>query len=336
MAYRVSILEKALIPPGETPAATLDHALAAAVRADQLGYHRYWFAEHHGIDGLASSAPETLAAFVLARTKSIRVGTGGVMLQHYAPYKVAETFNLLAALARGRVDLGIGRAPGGLPHATRALRSNHDTSDFPEKLAELDAFLTGARPDNVRFAHAVATPMPDIAPQRILLGASVESARLAARLDWDYCYAGHFDGDPGRIAQVFDTYRRATGRTPLLALVAFAAATEAEAKRHVGQLRLYRVRLSTGQTVNVSSPELAAEFARQAEVADYSTEEIVPNVLAGTADQVRAELDRLHDELGVEEFVIDTPVPGFAERRVSLEALAPHAAASTHPRAVAA
>lgn len=325
MSYRLSLLDKALLPTGATAAETLRDTIALAVRAEQLGYHRYWFAEHHGFEGLASSSPETLAAFVLARTSRIRVGSGGVMLQHYAPYKVAETFNLLASLAPGRVDLGIGRAPGGLPFSTRALRGGRPedaVSGFADKVAELDGFLTGALPEGHPFEGAVAAPRPPSAPERILLGASPESAELAARHGWLFCYAGHFDGDPERIARAFEVFRGATGRSPLLALVAFVAATTEEAQRHVGPLRLYRVRLSTGQTVNLPNLEAAAEFARQAGVDDYQVEEIIPNVLSGTAAHVRAELDRLHERFGVEEFVLDAPVPGFAERLASLEGLA--------------
>jgi len=325
MAYRLSLLDKALIPQGVSTAQSLGNTVALAQRAEELGYHRYWFAEHHGIANLGSSAPEALAAFVLARTSRIRVGTGGVMLQHYAPYKVAETFNLLSTLAPGRVDQGIGRAPGGMPQATRALRSLPAGSapvSFAEKLQELEAFLTASLPEDHEFAGAVATPQAPAAPERILLGSSVESAETAARLGWSYCYAGHFDGDPDRIGRVFETYRAITGRTPLLAVVAFVAPTDEEARRLVGSLKLYRVRLSNGQTVNVGDLAMAEEFARQSGVSDYKAEEVTPSVLAGTARHVRAELDRLHARHGVEEFVVDSPVPGFAERLASLEDLA--------------
>jgi luciferase family oxidoreductase group 1 len=325
MTYRLSILDKALIPEGRPAPDALADTVALAVRADQLGYHRYWFAEHHGMAALGSSAPEALSAFVLARTRRIRVGSGGVMLQHYAPYKVAETFNLLASLAPGRVDLGIGKAPGGLPQATRALRANQAGADeqiFADKLRDLDAFITATLPETHALAGAVAAPAPVEPAERILLGASVESALLAAELGWTFCYAGHFDGDPRRMAEAFEAYRAKTGRTPILALVAFVAATEVEAQRHVGPLRLYRVRLPNGQQVNLPSLEAAAEFARQSGFADYTAQDIEPNVLSGTAAFVRARLQALHELLGVEEFVIDTPVAGFAERLASIEGLA--------------
>ena len=121
MSYLTSVLDKSPIRDGGTPEQALRDSLRLAQHAEHLGYHRYWFAEHHATPQLASPAPEVLAAWVLAQTARIRVGTGGVMLRHYAPYKVAETFNLLASLAPGRVDLGIGKAPGGLPASTAAL-----------------------------------------------------------------------------------------------------------------------------------------------------------------------------------------------------------------------
>jgi luciferase family oxidoreductase group 1 len=324
MSYRLSILDKSLIPEGADAADALRNTLALAIRAEQLNYHRYWFAEHHGAMQLASSAPEVLTAYVLARTQRIRVGSGGVMLRHYAPYKVAETFNLLAALAPGRVDLGVGKAPGGLPPSTRALQSGRAgarTPNFDTQLAELDGFLSGTLPAGHPLADAVVTPQPPAGPERILLGASVESAELAARLDWQFCYAGHFDGDPNHVARAFDAYRRGNDRAPLLAVVAFAAETREAAEQQIGALRIYKVRLDNGQTVNLPSLAAAEEYARQSGGVDYTVEETRPSVLSGTGEQVRDQLDQLQRRFGVEEFVIDAPVADFAARLKSLELL---------------
>jgi luciferase family oxidoreductase group 1 len=324
MSYRLSILDKSLIPEGANAADALRNTLALAIRAEQLNYHRYWFAEHHGAAQLASSAPEVLAAYVLARTHRIRVGSGGVMLRHYAPYKVAETFNLLAALAPGRVDLGVGKAPGGLPASTRALQSGRGgakTPSFDLQLAELNGFLSGTLQADHPLADAVVTPQPPCSPERILLGASVESAELAARLDWQFCYAGHFDGDPDHVARAFDAYRHRSRRTPLLAVVAFAAETREAAEDQVGALRIYKVRLDNGQSVNLPSLAAAEEYARQSGGAQYTVEETRPSVLSGTGEQVRDQLDALQQRFGVEEFVIDAPVADFAARMKSLELL---------------
>ncbi|RAS20959.1 LLM class flavin-dependent oxidoreductase [Paraburkholderia bryophila] len=325
MSYSLSILDKSPIAEGKTAHDALRFTVRLAQRAEALGYQRYWIAEHHGAPGLASSAPEIVVSHLLAHTSRIRVGSGGVMLQHYSPFKVAESFRVLAALAPGRVDLGVGKAPGGLPLTTRALQWFHDKAkkpDFAHQLAELDAFLKWGVAEDHPLAGALALPTPPEAPQRVLLGGSPESAALAAQHDWQYCYAGHFNGDEANIERSFDAYRNVTGRTPLLAVYAFAAESKAEAQRQVGALRVFKVRLAGGQTVNLPSPEAAAEFARQTGVTDFRLDELRPHVITGTPDDVRAELDALHERFGIEEFVIDTPVADYALRLASVEALA--------------
>lgn len=325
MSYSLSILDKSPIAEGKTAHDALRFTVRLAQRAEALGYQRYWIAEHHGAPGLASSAPEIVVSHLLAHTSRIRVGSGGVMLQHYSPFKVAESFRVLAALAPGRVDLGVGKAPGGLPLTTRALQWFHDKAkkpDFAHQLAELDAFLKWGVAVDHPLAGAVALPTPPEPPQRVLLGGSPESAALAAQHDWQYCYAGHFNGDEANIERSIDAYRSVTGRTPLLAVYAFAAESKAEAQRQVGALRVFKVRLAGGQTVNLPSPEAAAEFARQTGVTDFRLDELRPHVITGTPDEVRGELDALHERFGIEEFVIDTPVADYALRLASVEALA--------------
>nr|WKF55902.1 Limonene 1,2-monooxygenase [Paraburkholderia busanensis] len=325
MSYSLSILDKSPIADGKTAHDALRFTVHLAQRAEALGYRRYWIAEHHGSPKLASSAPEIVISHLLAHTSRIRVGSGGVMLQHYSPFKVAESFRVLASLAPDRVDLGIGKAPGGLPLTTRALQWFHDKTkkpDFAHQLAELDAFLKWGVDEDHPLAGAVALPLPPEPPQRILLGGSPESAALAARHDWQFCYAGHLNGDEANIERSLDTYRNATGRSPLLAVYAFAAQSKEAAQHHVGALRVFKVRLATGQSVNLSSVELAAEFARQMGVTDYRLDELRPHVITGTADDVHAEFETLHERYGIEEFVIDIPVVDYALRLASVEALA--------------
>jgi len=325
MSYVLSLLDKSPISPGQDADSAFAQTIALAQRAEELEYNRFWVAEHHGSSLVAGAAPEILVAYILAKTRRIRVGTGGVMLQHYSPYKVAEVFRVLAALAPGRVDVGIGKAPGGLPFTTRALQAYRDRTckpEFADQLAELDAFLGDSVGADHPLAGAVASPAPAVAPERILLGGSPESAELAADLGWDFTYAGHFNGDPANIELSFDVYQRRTGRVPSLALYALAAESEDAAQKLVGPLRSYKVHLATGQSVNVGSLEQAAEFARQAGATDYVTEERRPHVISGTPDHVRRELDQLSRRFGVSEFVIDAPVPDFAERLASIELLA--------------
>ncbi len=325
MSYLLSILDKSPVVAGETATSALRRTIDLAKRAEKLGYHRFWLAEHHGAAGLAGVAPEILASHLLAHTDRIRVGSGGVMLQHYSPYKVAESFQLLAALAPGRVDLGIGKAPGGLPFTTRALQweRRDDAAGFDEKLQLLDGFLRNSLPADHALAGAVANPRPEAAPERFLLGASPESAVLAARLGWSFVYAGHFNGDPAQLTQTLGTFAtRAPSQLPMLALAVLVTHTEEEAKQRLAAHRTYRVTLETGQSVNVGSREQAAEFARQAGVTRYATEERRPAVLAGTAEQVRTELSQLASRYGIGEFVLDLPVPDEDARIATIELLA--------------
>ena len=184
MSYRISILDKSPLAAGETAAQALTRTLTLAQQAEAWGYHRFWVAEHHNTDQLASPSPELVIAWLLGHTRRIRLGSGGVMLQHYSPYKVAENFNLLASIAPGRVDLGVGKAPGGLPLATRALQQGIDPAQkgtFADSLAQLDNWLSltdAAGEENLR-----ATPIPPRRADGFLLGASLESVQLAARLD---------------------------------------------------------------------------------------------------------------------------------------------------------
>ncbi|ABE36301.1 luciferase oxidoreductase, group 1 family protein [Paraburkholderia xenovorans LB400] len=325
MSYSLSILDKSPIADGTSAYDALRFTVRLAQRAEALGYKRYWIAEHHGASGLASSAPEIVVSHLLAHTSRIRVGSGGVMLQHYSPFKVAESFRVLASLAPGRVDLGVGKAPGGLPLTTRALQWFHDKAkkpDFAHQLAELDAFLKFGVAEDHPLAGAVALPTPPESAQGFLLGGSPESAALAAQHGWQFCYAGHFNRDEANLKRSIDTYRSATGRAPLLALYAFAAESKAEAERQVGPLRIFKLQLSTGQSVNLGSSEAAAEFARQVGVTDYRIDELHPHLITGTSDDVRQELNALHERFGIEEFVLDSPVADYALRLASVEALA--------------
>ena len=323
MSYLLSLLDKSPIDPGSTATDALHATARLAAKAEEWGYHRFWLAEHHNMAGLASSAPETLIAYLLARTSKIRIGSGGVMLQHYSAYKVAETFNLLASLAPGRVDLGVGKAPGGFPLSTRALQTGVDPErkpSFAEQLGDLNRYLA---PETTEEGALLATPLPAQPPERFLLGASVESAELAAAKGWQLVFAAHLNGDPENLERTVAAYERATrGGRPILAVAALAAKSEEHARERVAGLRIFKVFLGNGQSVNVGSEEQAAEFALQAGVSVYRVEEKSPSVLHGTPRQVRQELDALHRRYGVKEFVIDTPALPAAERFASIELIA--------------
>src|SRR3954454_1309936 len=189
---RLSVLDQSPTPEGSTGADALHKALDLARLADDLVYHRYWVAEHHGGPMLASASPEAIIGPIASATSGIRVGSGGVMLPHYSPFKVAETFTILAALYPGRIDLGLGRASGTDPLTTFALQRDRRQAapdDFPQQLAELLAYLEGRFPDDHPFARLAALPGLPEAPEPWLLGSSPQSAIWAADLGLPYAFA---------------------------------------------------------------------------------------------------------------------------------------------------
>ncbi len=321
MSWRISILDKSPVAENETAADALARTLSLAQQAETLGYHRFWIAEHHNTPQLASPSPELLIAWILGQTKRIRVGSGGVMLQHYSPYKVAENFNLLAAIAPGRVDLGVGKAPGGLPLSTRALQiglSQQEKGDFAAQLAQLKGWINPDSPDeDVR-----ATPLPQVAAAGFLLGASAESARLAASLDWDFVFAAHLNGDPELLRDVIGTWREHSCREVIIAVQAIVAPTQAQAEALAKSVEVWGVELTNGQRVTVASEEQAYAFARQAGSEPLRIARRAQSLLVGTAESVLGQLEALHQQWGIDEFIIDTPVADGAARVQSLRLLA--------------
>ncbi|KVW92168.1 alkane 1-monooxygenase [Burkholderia cepacia] len=330
MPFRLSVLDKSPVAPGETAADALARSVSLARFADAAGYHRYWLAEHHNTAALACPSPEILIAHVLAHTRRIRVGSGGVMLQHYSPYKIAENFNLLASLAPGRVDLGIGKAPGGLPLSTRALQAGYDPArraSFADLADELNRHLQGAATaaDTTGQDDATlhATPRPPEPAQPFLLGASAESAALAARLGWAFVYASHLNASPTDLERAFDAYRSASGgRTPLLAVSAIVAATRDAAAQLASGHQGFRVQVGDTPAVNVGSLDQAHAYIRQAGGGPHRIDPRETRIVHGTRDDVLHELHALHRRHGIDEFVIDTPLADAAPRIASLRLLA--------------
>ncbi|MCG1030947.1 LLM class flavin-dependent oxidoreductase [Bacillus amyloliquefaciens] len=321
MSWRISILDKSPVAEHETAADALARTLSLAQQAETLGYHRFWIAEHHNTPQLASPSPELLIAWILGQTRRIRVGSGGVMLQHYSPYKVAENFNLLAAIAPGRVDLGVGKAPGGLPLSTKALQlglNPQEKGDFAAQLAQLDGWINpGSEEGAVR-----ATPRPQVPAAGFLLGASVESARLAARLNWDFVFAAHLNGDPELLREVIETWRAHSAREVIVAVQAIVAPTQAQAGALASAVEVWGVELANGQRVTVASEEQAYAFARQANSEPLRIARRAQSLLVGTAESVLEQLEALHQQWGIDEFIIDTPVADGAARVQSLRLLA--------------
>lgn len=323
MSYRISILDKSPLAEGETAVQALKRTLSLAQMAESWGYHRFWIAEHHNTDQVASPSPEVVIGWLLGQTRRIRIGSGGVMLQHYSPYKVAENFNLLASIAPGRVDLGVGKAPGGLPLATQALQQGvHQSAhlSFADRLAQLDNWLSLTESEGRDAVRA--TPIPPQRPDGFLLGASLESAELAAQLDWNFVFAAHLNGDSQLLSDVLNRWRTLSRRDAMVAVQVIVAADAGTAARLAESVQVWSVRLENGLRASVGSEEQAREFARQAGSPALEIVRRESSLLCGTARQVRARLDTLHHDYGVDEFIIDTPVAEGAARLTSLRLLA--------------
>lgn len=245
------------------------------------------------------------------------------MLQHYSPYKVAENFNVLAAIAPGRVDLGVGKAPGGLPLSTRALQyglNPQEKGSFADQLTQLDRWI---RPENQSAEEDVrATPLPPVPARGFLLGASTESVLLAASLDWHFVFAAHLNGDPELLREVVTARRQHSVREVIVAVQVIVAPTRAEADALAQKVEVWGVELANGQRVTVASEEQAYAFARQAGSEPVRIARRAQSLLAGTAASVLEQLNALHQQWGIDEFIIDTPVADGATRVQSLRLLA--------------
>jgi luciferase family oxidoreductase group 1 len=325
MTFGLSFLDKSPIHQDESAAAALRRTVALAQKAEENGFLRFWVAEHHNSPKLASSSPEVLIGFLLAQTQRINIGSGGVMLQHYSAYKVAENFKLLSALAPDRVDLGVGKAPGGLPLSTRALQGAYDPArkpSFERQLEDLDRFVGEEKAENTEVGKLAAYPLPPSSPNRFLLGASPESARLAGRLGWNFVYAGHIHGSEAAISEALNAFREAGGKYAVLAVAVVVAETDQAAEAHAVEGRRFRVEVEGGQGVNVGSEEQALEYVRQSGATHYRIEERSPLILRGSPSTVRAELLRLHQHFSIDEFIVECPVSEGAHRLKTIEYLA--------------
>ncbi len=326
---RFSVLDQSPIPEGSAGADALNNTLDLARLADRLGYHRYWVAEHHGGPMLASASPEALIGPIASVTERIRVGSGGVMLPHYSPFKVAETFTVLSALFPGRIDLGIGRAAGTDPLTTYALqRDRRDAApdDFPQQLAELLAYLDDNLPSDHPFAPlARMLPGRPELPSPWLLGSSPQSAIWAAQLGLPYAFADFINPGGGEIAaeyrRRFSPERELPGPVTAVACWVLCADSDEEAARLASSSRMTLTLLRRGQLIPVPPPEKALEFLA-AEGKPVNGPLPGRRGIVGAPDTVRAGIDRIASEYGADEVIVVTITHDHAARRRSYELLA--------------
>jgi luciferase family oxidoreductase group 1 len=329
MPRPLSLLDLTPIPAGATPAAALDDALALARLADDLGFHRVWYAEHHNTAGLASGTPEIVIAHVAALTRSIKVGSGGVMLPNHSPLRIAEAFRLLETLHPGRIDLGLGRAPGTDTLTAFAMRRSREAlsaDDYPEQLAELLAWDDGSFPAGHPFAAIRPVPEHAALPPLWLLGSSEFSARLAAGVGLGFAFAAHINAI-GAVAALRDyraSFAPSSRRAEPWAILTVAV-TVGETEAHARELalvdRLLLLRLRTGQ--RGPAPTLAEALAYPFTESERAMVEAMPmRSLVGDADAVRRQIDDLADRAGADEVMITTFQSEPAERRRAVAGLA--------------
>ena len=324
---RLSVLDQSPVPAGSTPSQALANSLDLARHVDRLGYTRLWYSEHHAMDLLACTAPEILIARAAGATERIRVGSGGIMLPHYSPLKVAEVFRTLHAMFPGRIDLGVGRAPGGGQLEAYALRRNRQgaqTDDFPKQLAELRAFLHPERfPDDHPFRAIRVAPTAPGAPDIWLLGSSMWSAVTAAQEGLPYAFAHFFS--PIATRQAIEHYQRNFQPSPdrakpeaTLAIGVICAPTEEEAKLLSASVRLLQRRIRMDDRRPVATPEDALRELTAVPTApnpllsftagslDAPEEGEWPRYLVGTPEQVAAQMRSLAEELHLDEVIVNT------------------------------
>jgi luciferase family oxidoreductase group 1 len=324
---KLGVLDQSPIVSGHTPAQAVRETLELAQLADRLGYHRYWLAEHHAIAALADPCPEVLAARVAAATRRMRVGTGGVLLPYYSPLKVAEVFRMLEALYPGRIDLGIGRAPGGDLRTAQALSNGaFDAAErFPGQVQDLVGFLDGTLPADHPSARVRVQPAADTAPEIWLLGSSDYSGALAAHLGLRFAFAQFINAHGGDAVmrayrQHFRAARESEPRS-LVCVFTICAETAERAERLAHSVDLRRVHMARGVEAAVPTLEEADAYPWSDVERAYAAQQRA-RIVHGDPQTVRDKLARLAEQYQADELMIITITGDYASRRRSYELVA--------------
>ena len=325
---RLSALDLVPVAEGVSSGEAIRHSLALARELDELGYQRLWYAEHHNMPAIASTTPATMIALAAQQTRSLRIGSGGVMLPNHAPLQVAETFKMLEALYPGRIDLGIGRAPGTDQVTALALRRSREAlraDDFPERLAELREFGSGVQQSHP-FVGVTAYPDDVALPPIWLLGSSDFSSALAAKLGLGFAFAAHFSPDRPDVPML--AYRREFVASAgldaphaILAVSAVCAETEAEAARLASSMQLSWVRLRAGRPSKIPSPEtaLSHHYTEHEAAAAQAYQQLQ---IVGTPSKVRERIQALARRTQADEVMVTTVTHDYEARRRSYRLLA--------------
>jgi len=334
---RLSVLDQSVAVAGRGQDEAIRQTLSLAQHAESLGYDRFWVSEHHSHPSIVGTAPEVLMAAIAARTDRIRLGSAGVMLPHYAPLKVAEQFRVLDALAPGRIDLGVGRAPGSDGRTAQLLNPDRHASDnFPQQVLELQAWVTGqALPPGHPGHNVFAYPASDTSPDVWMLGSSDYGAQLAAHLGLPYAFAWFITDGQGAdhalrlYRETFRPSERLAQPQAMVCLWALAADTEEEAWRLFDSRARWRMDRNSGRIGPMLPPEQAVRdysVSEQLALADMKAKAIV-----GTASVVAEKLKQLAERLQIQEVVVITWTHDPQAQRRSYELLAQEFALTRQP-----
>ena len=327
----LSVVDQSPVRAGGTATDALKETIELAAAAEAMGYHRYWLAEHHSLPNFAGTSPEVLAALVAGRTKSIRVGSGGVMLSHYSAFKVAENFRVLAAVHPGRIDLGIGRAPGSDQLTALAMsypNQPHHVSQYPQQVLDLLGHLSGTLNSGHAFAGIQAGPGSPQVSQVWMLGSRYDSAYMAAQFGLPFSYAHFFGIGVDEGPAIVDAYRRHFKPSEFLAeplvnvgVQVLCADTDEEALRLASSRNLARVLSLTGRAKGIPSPEEAQAYSYQPNEWEY-VQQYSDLCLDGSPQQVREKMLALAEAYQTPDFSVVTICYGFEERVRSYELVA--------------
>ncbi|MBO3078896.1 LLM class flavin-dependent oxidoreductase [Mammaliicoccus sciuri] len=325
---KLSVLDQAPISKGSTPEETLQNTIALAQWTESLGYHRYWVAEHHNTSGLASSSPEILMTQIAASTKHIRVGSGGILLPQYNPYKIAENGKTLSALFPNRIDLGFGNSPGGSPITQKALTDDHikPIEDFYRQASDLQGFLHNSLPRDHKFRLVKAGPRINNPPSMWLLGLTENGARNAAQLGIGFVF-GHFINPKYKeiaIKRYYEDFIPSVNMkepTAIVCIFVVCAETDEAAEQLAISQDKWLLNVGKGLGTKVQPPE-------EINIDDYTEEELEliktnrKRSIIGSPQTVRKQLNQLAEEYQTNEFMIITNIYDFEAKKKSYQLLA--------------
>lgn len=325
----LSILDQSPIASGSDAKEALQQTVQLVQAAEKLGYKRFWVSEHHDATTLAGSTPEVLIAHLAAKTERIRIGSGGVMLPHYSAYKVAENFRMLEALYPNRIDVGLGRAPGGMPIATMALNEGkmRNVDTYPQQVGDLIAYLTDTLPDKHRFHGLTATPVVDSVPEMWLLGSSNGSAAIAAQRGTAFSFAHFINGEGGE--QAVRAYKKLFQPSVLydkpeasVAIFVVCAETDEEADRIASSLDLSLLMIANGQKADGTPTIEMAQSYPYSPIERTHVRENRKRMIVGSPATVKDRIEALASAYDTEEVIAVTITHSFEHRLRSYELLA--------------